>query len=316
MEGLTNIIQIHYSDRDINKLTGTLPDEPGLYTKHFTYNEDFFIKLADEFVVPHFTIHHDVREKTPAKSYLRSLNTLLDQLFSLIPGIFSGLIYFFNPGEILRPGFFKLYRTENKEFLYILRLNLLYNAQYGQIEERGNNDLTPSYRTNSLFLQATILPLDEVIVRQNKIEAFVIEQKISETWIGEQGRGYLLRGIWIDDELSRFFTKLFLPPGKRIYPYFPFLCMYKTICAHVMDPGSGQKEQMVNLLFSASRFLSPHMQSIEKALRKTRFSEDLPLFREIKTHVPFKWDEIFKNITVKAYLNQNDLKEFKIDMDK
>ncbi|MBN2536617.1 MAG: hypothetical protein JXB88_27285 [Spirochaetales bacterium] len=315
MEGLTNVIQIQYADKDINKLIEELPVKHSSYTRHFTYNEDFFVKLQDDFTVPHFPIHHDVRKIYPEKNYLKALKELFNTLFSLTPEIFSGLVYFFDPGEILRPGFFKLFKIEKKEFLYLLRLDLLYKAQYSHIEERGDNDVTPEYRTNALFLQANFLPLKEIIVKQGKVEALVINQKISETWIGEQGRGYLLKGIWIDDELSRFFTKLFLPPGKKIYPYYPFLCMYKTLCSNVIDPGMNERERILPLLHNALRFLSPYMRKIEKALKNTLFSEDLPLFQEIKALVSPEWIRMFENIRIEVYLNQNDSKEFRIDRD-
>lgn len=315
MDELTNVIQVQYADQDINRQLEEIPARSNTFTKHFTYNEDFFIKLSKDFVVPHFPIHHDVRKIQPEKIYRKSLRRLFNQLFQLVPGIFSGLIYFFDPGEILRPRFFKLYKIKNSEFLYLLRLDLLYKAQYATLEERGDNDVTPEYRTNSLFLQAYFLPLKEVIVKQGKVEAFVIKQTISETWIGEQGRGYLLKGIWIDDELSRFFTKLFLPAGKRIYPYYPFLCMYKTFCAHVIDPVYNQRERILNFLYLTSQFLSPYMRKIEKALKNALFSEDLSLFREIKALVPSEWEDMFKDIKIEVYLNQKDLKEYRIDQD-
>jgi hypothetical protein len=57
------------------------------------------------------------------------------------------------------------------------------------------------------------------------------------------------------------------------------------------------------------------MRNIEKALKNSVFFEDLPLFQEIKSHVPLEWDEMFKDIRIKAYLNQHDLKEYRIDWD-
>ena len=61
-----------------------------------------------------------------------------------------------------------------------------------------------------------------------KVVAFVVKQTISQNWIGETGKGYLVRGIWMDSELTKFFSKLFLPTGKRTYPFYPFTCRYKT----------------------------------------------------------------------------------------
>ena len=50
-----------------------------------------------------------------------------------------------------------------------------------------------------------------------------------------------------------------------------------------------------------------------KALKKTRFSEDLQLFQDIKELVPGEWDDVFNNISINVYLNQNDSKEFEIE---
>ena len=315
MEELTNVIQINYADEKINRLIKELPEKETSYSRHFTYNENFFIKFDEDLIVPHFPIHHDVRNLSPGRKYIECFSKLLTRLFTLVPSLFSGLTYFFDPGEILRPGFFQLYKIDTFEFLYLLRLDLLFKAQYARIEEQGDNDVTPRYKTNALFLQAYVLPLKEVILKQGRIEAFVIEQKISETWIGEQGRGYLLKGIWIDDELTKFFTKVFLPKGKSIYPYYPFLCMHKTLCKNAINLDLKKREIELPSLVQATQFLSPYMRKIEDALKSTQFSEDLGLFKEIKTLVPTAWDNVFKPIQIKSYLNDNDLKEYKIEQD-
>ena len=159
MDELTNIIKIHYADEEINQQIKELPDRRSYYTRHFTYNEDFFLKFKDDFIFPHIPIHHDVRIPNPGQKYLVSIKKLFKKLFLLVPELFHDLIYFFNPNEILKPGFFRLYKIKQKEFLYILRLDLLFKAQYAHLEERGDNDVTPEYRTNTLFLQAHLLPL-------------------------------------------------------------------------------------------------------------------------------------------------------------
>jgi hypothetical protein len=313
MEGLSNIIRIDYADKEINEVIVHLDDGEGNYTTHFTQNENLFLGFEKEYVVPHFPIHHDVRKKIPGDKYLKSLKTLFTTLFSIAPEIFSGLTYYFNSEEILKPGFFKLYKIRKKQFLYLLNLDLLYNAQYAEIIERGDNDVTPEYRTKVVFLHGYFLPVEEVVMNGDKVSGFKVKQSISETWIGEQGRGYLVKGIWIDDKLTKFFTRLFLPPKKRIYPYYPFLCMYKTFCGHLVGLSSRKREQWLPYYNKASRFLTPYIRRIEKALKDSPFSDDLALFKKIKKEVPPELLDMCGNIKVEVYLNHNDLKEYKIE---
>lgn len=316
MELLTNTIQINHIDKEINSVIdkiSTMNTNGCAFGRCFSYKEEFFLSLKEEFTVPHFTIHHDVRLKKPEKQYINSIKEFLNQLLPLVPQVFMELIYFFNPGEILRPSFFKLYKVENTSYLYILQLDLLFKANYARIFESGNNDLTPLYKTNNLFIDAAFIPLSEVVVDKGKIEAFKIKQTISETWIGEHGRGYLVKGIWIDDELTKFFTKLFLPKGKNIYPYYPFLCKYKTICQSVIYLSPEQRKKTLPYLHRAYQFLFPVMREIEKVMKNNRFSENLTLFQELKKKLPDYWNNLFNNLEVTAYLNENDMKEFKIE---
>ncbi|MBN2444814.1 MAG: hypothetical protein JXJ04_25895 [Spirochaetales bacterium] len=315
MDGLTNVLQINYTDHDINTLIKEPAAGDSVYTTHFSGNEELFIRFDDEFTVPHLPIHHDVRNTTPGTHYLGIMKSFLTTLFHRASGVFSGLTYFFDPEEVFKPGFFKLYKVGKREFLYLLRLDLLYNPQYGRIIERGDNDVTPVYGTKELFLQAYILPLEKVDVIHDKIKAFHIKQTISETWIGEQGRGYLVKGIWIDDELTKFYTKLFLPAGKKIYPYFPFLCMYKTLCANIIGLTERERENVLPYFSMASTFLYPYMKRIEKALKNTDFSENLPLFQEIKEKVPPELYGMLNNLHIEAYLNRDEIKEYEIELD-
>ncbi len=42
----------------------------------------------------------------------------------------------------------------------------------------------------------------------------------------------------MDADLTKFFSKLFLPAGKKTYPYYPYLCKYKTVCQSPDRPRS------------------------------------------------------------------------------
>ncbi len=333
VEDSSRVISVGYSDPDINSLLdgiggGVEPLDgsraqrggsprprgaPVVYSRHFNQNEEFFLKLGEEFTVPHFPIHHDIHDPRPDPEYLEKLKGVIAETAGLAPQVFKGLIHFFDPAEMLRPGFYKIFRVEERYYLYLLRIDLMMKPLEAEVVERGTNDLTPMYRSRKLFLESVIIPLDEVSREEGKVKAFVIKETVSRTWIGEQGRGYLLQGIWIDMDLTKFFSKLFLPRGKKTYPFFPFLCKYKTICLAVADLTPEGRKSAVPRLHRALQFLLPSLEKIQNVLRNTSFSEDMDLFRDLKAKVPEAFSETWKNIRVESYLNEAGMREFRVE---
>jgi hypothetical protein len=99
-------VRLTSSDAEINAmLQRPAPDAVG-FSRHFSQGEDFFIRLGRSFVVPSFSIHHDINENRPDRGYLQTLRTLIDTLQQLAPEVFDGLTYTFDPAEVLRPTFF------------------------------------------------------------------------------------------------------------------------------------------------------------------------------------------------------------------
>lgn len=315
MEQLVNEIRPGYADGIINEKLATLgPSTEIPFTFHFNSGEEFFIRLAQPIVVPSFPIHHDVRQSTPSVEYATALRDFIDHLLPAVPPFFSDLTYFFDPSEIQKPCFYRIYKIEDSYYLYLIRINLLYRPLESEELRRGSNDTTAAYRSNRLYLESDVIPLVSVITELGKIIAFTIRQTISQTWIGETGKGYLVRGIWMDMELTKFFSKLFLPPGKRTYPYYPFTCKYKTLCLSILDPRPEKRRTQIPLLHGALGFLLPDMEKIQQALTTESFSENLPLFKEIRARVPPSLVTPWTNITVTPYLNENEQKEFRIDV--
>lgn len=313
MEKHQSVIRLNYTDRDINQLLkdpGTSHIRP---SKHFNQNEEFFLKTEGDYLVPSVPIHHDVHQKEPSKPYLDSLKDLLAELVPAVPDIFAHLTYFFDPTDILRPRFFQLYRLAETHYVYLLKLDLSFRAAEHQIVERSTNDATASYRTNKLFLEGLVIPLDGIDVVDGKVAAFNIKQTVSQTWIGETGRGYFVQGIWMDHELTKFFSKLFVARGVRIYPFYPFQCRYRTICSTVIDMSADGRRKNPPLLHRALQFVGPQMERIQESVRNVDFSEDLPAFVEMKRNVPESWNQLWNGMTVKPYLNEHDMKEFVIE---
>ncbi len=314
MEQLANEIRPGYADRELNqRLTADRPTKPVQYERHFTQSEEYFIRLPEVYLVPRFPIHHDVRQSVPRADYIEALRVLMDDLLSVAPGFFSDLSYFFDPAEILRPCFYRLYRIGEEYYLYLLRLDLLFRPLDHEVVERGSNDWTAAYRTDRLYFESDFIPLSGVVSELGKPVAFVVKQTISQTWVGESGTGYLVRGIWMDGELTRFFSKLFLPKGARVYPFFPYTCKYKTLCLSVLDPTPEDRRRLLPYLHRAFDFLAPQMEFIQKGLRNQTFSENLPIFMDIKGKVPEVLSRPWTSLAMTPYLNANEMKEFRLD---
>jgi hypothetical protein len=186
-------------------------------------------------------------------------------------------------------------------------------AGQSTVVERGTNDVTPRYTSRSLFLESTLIPLEEVVLHDGKVKAFRVRQTISQTWIGEYGRGYFQQGIWMDADLTRFFSRLLLPANKKTYPYFPFLCKYKTVCQAMIDLAPAARMSAVPRLHNALRLLVPYLDRIQEEMKNETFSDQLRSFRELKEKVPREWYAPWEPLAVQAYLNDQGMKEFRIE---
>lgn len=312
MEKTANEIRVKYSDPRISDIIKKIGDEEPGYSAHFNQNEEFFISIAKIVEVPHLPIHHDVRDTKPSERYLDGLADIVTRLSGVVPELLKNLTYFFDPGEILHPCFYQIFRAKDYLYLYLLRLDLSFRIHEAEMTEAGNNDITPAFATRNIFLESSLIPLEKVTVLDGRVLGFIIKQTISQTWIGETGRGYFIQGIWMDHELTKFFSKLFIPNGKRIYPYYPFTCKYRTICHTVLDLSPGGRVKHLPFLHKALSFTAPNMERIQKSLKNETFTPDLSIYRELKQEIPPYWEEIWKDLTVSPYLNGFDMKEFKV----
>ncbi|HUX41240.1 MAG TPA: hypothetical protein VMV83_08770 [Rectinemataceae bacterium] len=312
MDQLQNEIRVATLDPEINAILEGLPaeGEDKDYGVLFSQSEELHLVLPRELVFPKLPIHHDVHDPEPAASYIRALRAFVADLITLLPASFRGLTYYFDPAEILRPCFYRLYKVEESVYLFHLRLNLAQHPFEGQILEAGSNDYTSAYSSNKLWVESEFIPLDAVMWELGRVKAFRIHQMISNTWIGETRRGHYIQGIWMDDGLSRFFTKLFLPDGARIYPWFPIFCKYKTVCAMSPTPDPQGRRRILPLLHRAISFLGPEMEKIQRSLKDSEFSDKMPEFLEMRSRVPAGWKDIFRGFSSRPYLNGRDQKEY------
>ena len=297
---------------EIQKLIETVDGNNAHYTSHFSQNEDFFIKLNESIKIPPLPIHHNVGTKTPSGTYIEAVRRIILQLSPIAGAIFPGLNYFFDPRDHLRPSFYKLYRIGSQEYIYLLKLDLTFHPSYHSIITPGSNDTSPEYSTNHLPIEADFIPLNTIDTSSTGFATLRISQSVSETWIGETGRGYFVQGIWLDRELSKFFSKLFTPPDSRLYPYYPFTCKYRAICHSValLDPAG--RKNLLGLAHHGRQFILNHIQTIEDSLRSNEFTETLPSFTTLKRKVPGEWMNQLKGFKVSRYLNQNEMREYEL----
>ena len=322
------VIRCWYSDPQLNRLLGAAragsgavpPGGPGAgssraggFTRHFNQVEEFFLRLKRELSVPQLPIHHDVRRATPDSGYRELLRQVVEELLRLIPEPFQELTHLFDPAETLRPSFFRLHRVEDRQYLYLLRLDLMYRPSVHRVLIKGGNDYTPAYSTDQLFLEALNVPLEQVVVEEGEVRELRIDQTISSTWVDETGRGYFVQGIWIDNDLTRLFSKLLLPPGVSLYPFFPLVCKYKTVCQTVIDFAPEERGRLLPLLHQALQLLRPSMGEIEAAMKSGEFSEDNPVYRKLKARLTDGWQAAWEGLRLEAYLNEQNMKEFRID---
>jgi len=313
VEQIANEIRVGHADPGLNGLLKAIGEEQRPFDRRFSQGEDFFLHLAEPLTIPHFQIHHDVRVPEPSPAYLASLSAVVGQVIQRAPQILKGLTYFFDPAEILRPCFYHVYRIEESLFLYMMRMDLVMRPSEATVIERGTNDLTASYSSRQLFVEATVIPLSEVVRNGDRVRSFRVKQTISQTWIGEFGRGYFQQGIWMDADLTKFFSRLFLPADKKTYPYYPFQCKYKTVCESVISLDPEGRARAVPFLHRALQFLGPSMERIQEEIKNSSFSEELGIYRDLKGQVPQSWYEAWQRIKVERYLNEAEMKEYRIE---
>lgn len=288
---------------------GAYPDAPAGYNQA----EELFLEAPAAFRVPSFPIHHDIRSSSPSRTYGEALRAALSSILSVLPGPFAGLTYFFDPAEILKPRFYRLYRVEDDYILYLLRADLSFRPLEHRLEDRGTNDRTAAYSSTRLYLESDLLPLQSVEAGSGGPASFLPRPLAADTWVGETGRGYFQRGIWTDVELGKFLSKLVLPEGRRHYPFYPVACKYGSICMTVVRSDADYRRRLVADLRALVRFLAPRMEAVQASLKGQPFSEDLPLFRELRGKLPPRLRAIWTGLAVTPYLSSTDQKEYRVE---
>jgi hypothetical protein len=300
------------TNEEINQLISAANSSIRKYTCHYNSSEEMFLKFDKSLTVPAMPIHHDVRDSRAGREYSKSIVEVVRGVMESLPGFLNGMKYYFDPRDVHRPTFYQLYKIQHMNYLYQLKFDLTFHPSHHRVLTQGSNDVSPKFETNRLIIEADFIP----IVQIDKVDGFpslIIEESITDTWIGETGRGYYLQGIWLDREITKFFSKLFLQPGQRMYPFYPIHCKYQAICQslNVFSPEARKKRLAAH--HNIRRFILKYLDNIEAALRNNEFSEDLDAFSMIRQKVPAPLINVWKDVSVKAYLNNDDIREYLVE---
>jgi hypothetical protein len=117
----------------------------------------------------------------------------------------------------------------------------------------------------------------------------------------------------MDNDLTKFFTKLVLPEGLRSYPYYPLFCKYKTVCAQAVPPSPDRRKRLLPLLHRSIGFLAPEMGGIQASLKGNAFSDSSPEFLDLRKRIPASWRDLLAGFSVRSYLNDRELKEYALE---
>ena len=77
VEQVEGEILLHYTDNEINQILSSQNAVEREYSRHYNQNEEFFVQFDEEFSVPSFPVHHDVKIKKPDDPYLTILREFL-----------------------------------------------------------------------------------------------------------------------------------------------------------------------------------------------------------------------------------------------
>lgn len=309
-------IPIRYSDTAINELLSTPTSGSSAVQRHFSHTGELFLRFNDPIDVVSYPIHHDSASNEPSEELQHAVRSVVSQLHRQAPGMITGLTHIFDPSDIFHPALCRFFRIENQTYAFLFRIDLEYRPQRAELVERTNNTRTAHFRTRDVFVEMDLVPLRAASREQGRITALSVEQSVSETWIGETGRGYMRSGIWLDRDLSLFFSRLFTPEGRRTFPYQIFTCKYRTIAHTACYLDLEQLKKSVPLLHRARTFLLPRLRDIESALRSVAqngFTEELPQFRVMRQLVSEEWSLIWKEFDIQVYLTEDDKREFRLN---
>ncbi len=293
----------------LESLSGSLigfRDPPGT-TRHFTEDEEHFIRLPGSIHVSSFPIHHDVRRREPDDDYVSRLYYVVDQLVRWVPELFADTSFEFDPARTLRPVFSRPVDDAPTPTRLVVHIDLAARPGHADRIEPARNNYTSEYYSRDVFVEIDLVPTVAGETQPQRL--------INETWIGERGRGYFAQGIWIDRDLTKFLSALVEPEEHPLYPYYPFSCRFRSV-THAPPAWSGSElSRAAQRLSEVLAAVTPWLREIESVLRGAPFSRELELFRSLREAISDWVRRSFGAIRTRAYLTEEDRKEYVLEVE-
>ncbi|MFW6368200.1 MAG: hypothetical protein ACOCZ9_00555 [Spirochaetota bacterium] len=287
----------------------------------FDEEERSFFRLPVAVPVPSFPVHHDLRNTVPSADYIHRLTSVLNELSAQVPELLVGTRIRFDPARVLQPVFHRPLNgsegndgternrsepgTSEPQVALRVQIDLRSHPQHTRVIRSAGNDYTAEYETRDLYADVEIVAVEE--------DGCSVRQLLSPTWIGERGRGYVAQGIWIDRDLTRFFTALVEPSPAQLYPYYPFSSRFRSLTHR---PPSWKREDItlsVERYQHISAVLFPAIPEIERTFRAKGFSRDLPLISELSGRIPAWIRESFEGMHCRRSLTDGGLMEYTLE---
>lgn len=271
------------------------------------FNEEgrFFFRVPIAISIPSFPVHHDLHNETPPDDYTARLVSILNELTAQVPELFAGTRMYFDPARAFQPFFQRLLSTSAPPMALRVQLDLRVQPEHDQIIRSADNDYTAEYITRDIYADAELVPVKE--------DGLTIEQLLNPTWIGERGRGYTAQGIWIDRDITRFFTALVEPAPARLYPYYPFSSRFRSLTHRPPSWKQRDVELSTERLRQMSAAVVPLIPDIEHTFRTRSFSRDLPLLQELSGCIPPWIRESFEGVRCRRSLTSDGQMEYTLE---
>ncbi len=297
-------------DERLNRLCSELrsTDDVDGVTMHIDEAERFFLRLPDPVDVPSFSIHHNIKADRPSEHYRDSLLEFVEQISRQLPSLLAGLSYVFDPRYVFAPAFVRTEDVEGIPILIRVQIDLGVPPRRDSVIRSASNDATARYLTRDIYVDIDVLP-----ARRMSGASSGIRRLVDDTWIGETGRGYIAQGIWMDRDLSRFFSGLVEPDTHSLYPYLPFSCRFRSISHRPPGWTTTDMRAAAERLTALHEILTPAIDDITGILRTEAFSRSHHTFRRLRETVPPWIPKSLETIRVHPYLREDARKEYYIE---
>ena len=306
------LLIIGNTDDELNNLLASTSASMAAYRCYYSENEEMFLRFERPFMVPSLPVHHNIYKPKPVQVYTDAILTIAKGILQSLPGLLSGLKYYFDPVNFHYATFYNLSMVGKSYYVYHLKINVAFDPRYNRAAGERINDFFPAFETNAFRIEADIIPIKKRGYI-NGVPALLIDENISDTWVGEQGRGYPARGIWIDREVNKFFSRLFIEDNKRIYPFYPLTCKYRTICQSLNVFSQEARMQRLEAHHLIRNFIVKYLPDIEAALSRKEFSQDIEVYKRIKEQIPKNLTNIWTATSVSMHLNAEGMREYYVE---